>query len=57
MNGYKAFYKNQETDVYAETSFEAQEKAAKFFRAKKQHMVSVYLCEKDSKPVIRTAVD
>lgn len=47
MNGYKAFYKNKELEVYANTSYEAQLKAAKEFKAKKSYEVSVYLCERE----------
>lgn len=35
MNGYKAFYKDRQTEVMANTSFEAQKKAAEFFKAKR----------------------
>lgn len=48
MNGYKAFYKDQEKDIYAETAYEAQEKAAAEFKAKKRYEVSVHLCELDT---------
>jgi len=34
MNGYKAFYKGKVIEVYAETSREAQMKAAIVFKAK-----------------------
>lgn len=47
MNGYKAFYKGMSIDVYAETSYQAQQKAAEKFKAKKRYEVSVYLCETD----------
>lgn len=47
MNGYKAFFKQRETEVYAETSFEAQEKAAAHFKAKKRYEVTVVICETD----------
>ena len=47
MNGYKAFYKGKTCEVYAETSFKAQEQAAKTFKAKKSWEVTVVLCEKD----------
>ena len=48
MNGYKAFYKGKSIEVYAETSFQAQEKAAKQLKAKKAYEVTVVLCEKDT---------
>ena len=45
MNGYKAFYRGNSIDVYAESSFKAQEAAAKQFKAKKSYEVTVMLCE------------
>jgi len=51
MNGYKAFYKDKEIDVYAKTSYEAQQKAAEVFKAKKSYQVDVYLCEKEGQQV------
>lgn len=51
MNGYKAFYKNKNIEVYANTSYEAQQKAAKEFKAKKSYEVTVILCEKDGQQV------
>ena len=45
MNGYKAFYKGKSIEVYAETSFKAQELAAQKFKAKKSYEVTVMLCE------------
>jgi hypothetical protein len=45
MNGYKAFYKGKQIDVYAETSYAAQVKAAEQFKAKKRYEVTVALCE------------
>ena len=47
MNGYKAFYRGKQMDVYAKDAFAAQIKAAKAFRAKHCYEVHVYLCEKD----------
>lgn len=52
MNGYKAFYKGKNIEVYAKTSLEAQEKAATIFKAKKSYQVNVILCEKEGAPVI-----
>lgn len=50
-NGYKAFYKGKQTDVYANSSYEAQQKAAAKFGAKKSHEVTVVLGTKDGKQV------
>jgi hypothetical protein len=46
-NGYKAFYKGRETEVWADTSYQAQQKAAAFFKARKEWQVDVYLCERE----------
>jgi hypothetical protein len=54
MNGYKAFYKNKEIDVYATTSYQAQQLAAAQFKAKKAWEITVMLCEKAGAPVIHT---
>ena len=51
MNGYKCFYKNKSTEVYANTTFEAQQKAATYFKAKKSWEVTVILAEKDGKTI------
>jgi hypothetical protein len=50
LNGYVAFYKGKKTEVWAKTSFEAQKKAAEFFKAKKSYEVTVMLAEKSDKP-------
>jgi len=56
MNGYICLYKTKpKIEVYAETKLEAQAKAAKLFKAKKQWEVDVYLAEKDGKPVVHVA--
>lgn len=54
MNGYKAFWRGKSLEVHADTSYEAQQKAAKLFKAKKAHEVTVVLCEKAGKQVIHT---
>jgi hypothetical protein len=46
MFGYKCFYKGRTCDVYALRSFDAQEMAARIFKTKKQHEITVVLCEK-----------
>ena len=45
MRTYKAFYKGKTVTVIAETSYAAQQEAAKFFNAKKAHEVSVVLAD------------
>ena len=57
MNGYVVFYREKRAEVYAETSYQAQQKAAILFKAKQPRQIAVMLAEKDSKPVIHTAVD
>lgn len=42
-----AFYRNKRCEVYALTSFEAQAKAAKVFKARKQHEVTVVRADKE----------
>jgi hypothetical protein len=44
--GYIAFYKGKQVEVWADNSYEAQLKAAKHFKAKRSHEVSVHFCEK-----------
>lgn len=46
MNGYIAFYRGKQLEVYAESSYQAQQKAAAQFKARKSHEVSVVLCER-----------
>ena len=55
MYGYIAFYKGKRIEVYANTSYEAQQKAAALFKAKKSYEVSVMLAEKDGQAVTHTA--
>ena len=57
MNGYVCFYKGKKMEVYADSSYEAQKKAAQAFRAKKSYDVTVVLAEKNNKPVVHTFVD
>lgn len=54
MNGYKAFYKGKSIEVYADTSYAAQQLAAKQFKAKKSYDVTVILCEKMGEQVTHT---
>lgn len=55
MNGYKAFFRDKTCEVYADSSYEAQQKAAVVFKAKKSHEVTVMLCEVQGKQVVHTA--
>ena len=54
MNGYIAMYRGKKIEVYADSSYEAQQKAAKEFKAKKSYEVSVYLCEKQDQTVLQS---
>jgi hypothetical protein len=55
MNGYKAFYKGKTCEVYANSSYEAQQKAAAQFKAKKEWEVTVVLCELAGEQVTHSA--
>lgn len=55
MNGYVCFYKGKKIEVYAETSYEAQQKAVAQFKAKKSYDVTVMLAEKQGEQVIHAA--
>jgi len=57
MNGYKAFYKGKTAEVYADTSYQAQQLAAQQFKAKKSYEVTVMLCETDGKTYTHTATE
>lgn len=54
MNGYKAFWRRKSVEVHADTSYDAQQKAAKLLGAKKTYEVTVVLCEKDGEQVVHT---
>ena len=55
MNKYIAFYNQKKIEVEATTSYEAQQKAVKEFKAKKSWMVHVHLCERaDGSTVIHS---
>jgi len=51
MNKYEAFYRNRRVEVEANTSYEAQQKAALIFKAKKSYEVTVMLVEKNGQVV------
>lgn len=57
MNGYKAFFNSKSCEVQAATSYEAQQKAAAIFKARKSYDVTVILCEKQGETVIHTATE
>jgi len=52
MNTYKAYYNGRTMDVQANTSYEAQCKAALYFRVgRRTWLVTVMLIAKDGEPV------
>ena len=51
VNSYIGFHKGNRYEVYANTSYEAQQKIAKEHKIKKAYEITVILAEKDSKPV------
>ena len=57
MNGYVAFYRGKRIEVIAETSYEAQKKAAAQFKAKKPYEVIVVLAEKGGEQITHTATE
>jgi hypothetical protein len=54
-NGYIAFYKGKRIEVYADTMYQAQQTAAKHFKAKKEFEVNVALAEVDGKQYVQNA--
>jgi len=52
MFTYIAFYKGKQITVTALRSFDAQETAARIFKAKKSYEVTVMLAAKNDEPVI-----
>lgn len=54
MNGYVCFYQRKRIEVMAATSYEAQQKAATLFKARKAYQVAVMLAEKDGEPVVHS---
>lgn len=57
QNGYVCYYRAKRWECYANTTREAQLKAASYWKvaARQQHLISVYLAEKGGEEVIQTA--
>lgn len=55
MYGYIAFYKGKRVEVFAESSYAAQQKAAQMFKARKSYDVTVMLAEKNGETVTHDA--
>jgi hypothetical protein len=51
VNGYIALYRGRRAEIFADTSREAQQKAAAIFKARKVWEVSVYMVEKNGETV------
>ena len=51
MNSYICFYKNKQKMIYADTAFEAQEKAAILFKAKKSWEIHTVLVKVKDRPI------
>lgn len=57
MQGYICFYRGKRLEVYADTIYEAQLKAAKEFKAKKEWEVHTVLAEKGGEPVVHSPAE
>ena len=55
MNSYIIFFKNKRLEVEAETSLQAQRKAAKLLKVKHAYQITVCLAEKNGMPIIHRA--
>ena len=55
MNGYICLWRDKRVEVYAPTSYAAQQEAAKRLGAKKTYEITVVLAEKDGAPVVHVA--
>jgi hypothetical protein len=54
MNGYVCFYKGKRVEVYADSSYVAQQKAATMLKAKRAYEVTVVLAEKNGEAVVHS---
>jgi hypothetical protein len=52
MNKYECFWKSKRTTVEADSSYQAQQKAQAFFKAKKGYEITVMLVELDGKQYV-----
>ena len=57
LNGYICFYRGKQFEVYAKTTYEAQQKCAKENGIKKSYEIRVELAEKGGEPVIHQPQD
>lgn len=57
MNGYICFYRGKQIEVRAETTYAAQQDAARQFKARKPYEVSCLLAEKNGQVVIHDGAE
>lgn len=57
MNGYVCFYKGKRVEVYADSSYVAQQKAATLLKAKRAYEVTVVLAEKGGETVVHSTAE
>jgi hypothetical protein len=57
MNTYIAFWRNKQIEVEAQTSYEAQKRAAAHFKARTSYEVTVVIAQKDGQPVVHLPLD
>lgn len=57
MNAYQAFYRGKKIEVTAETSYQAQQKAAAEFKARKAYEVTVVLVAIGGEQVVHKPQD
>ncbi len=55
LNGFIGFYKGKRYEIYADTSYHAQQEIAKKYGIKKPYEITVMLAEEDGKPVTHVA--
>lgn len=56
-NGYKAFFKGRNVELYASSSRMAQDIAAAHFKARKTWDVTVVLCEQGGEDVVHSTAE
>lgn len=55
LNGYVCLYRGKRVEIHAPTTYEAQQKAAAHFKARKAYEVTVHLAEVGGKAYEHTA--
>lgn len=55
MNGYICLWRGKRVEVYANSTYAAQQKAAELLKTKKTYEITVVLAEKDGAPVVHVA--